>query len=289
MKGIILAGGKGTRLYPITKSTPKPLLPIYDKPMIYYPLDLLLRAGIKDILIIVPPQEEETFAAYFGCGEEIGVNISYKEQKVARGIADAFIIGEEFIGNDDVCLLLGDNIFYGRKIYESLKDISVKKDSALCFGLNVADPRPFGVLEFDENGKAVGIEEKPKEPKSNYIIPGMYFYSANVVEIAKNIKPSERGELEITAVNNEYLKNKALDVIKLDKDILWYDTGTPESMLLCSQSINLLQKNTNKMIGCVEETAYEMGFISKEQLRALGEKLSKSEYGQYLLKIIENA
>ena len=283
MKGIILSAGKGTRLYPITVSTPKPLLPVYDKPMLYYPLDILLKAGIKDILIIIPPGDENEFRSYFGDGSSLGIKLSYKVQEVARGIADAFILGEEFIGNDDVCLILGDNIFYGYAMEKALKNINLKENGALCFGLYAQNPCPFGVLEFDENGVAVGIEEKPQRPKSNYIIPGIYFYSSNVVDIAKNIKPSQRGELEITSVNNEYLKERKLDVIKLDRDILWYDTGTPENMLLCSQSISLLQRYSNKLIGCVEETAFNMGFISKEQMRELGEKISQSEYGKYLL------
>lgn len=283
MKGIILSAGKGTRLYPITVSTPKPLLPVYDKPMLYYPLDILLKAGIKDILIIIPPGDEDEFRSYFGDGSSLGIKLSYKVQEVARGIADAFILGEEFIGDDDVCLILGDNIFYGYSLQNALENISLKENGALCFGLYAQDPRPFGVLEFDKDGVAVGIEEKPQKPKSNYIIPGIYFYSSNVVDIAKRIEPSLRGELEITSVNNEYLKLRKLDVIKLDRDILWYDTGTPENMLLCSQSISLLQRYSNKLIGCVEETAYDMGFITKEQMRELGEKISQSEYGKYLL------
>ncbi len=283
MKGIILSAGKGTRLYPITVSTPKPLLPIYDKPMLYYPLDILLKAGIRDILIIIPPGDEDEFKSYFGDGSGLGIKLSYKVQEVARGIADAFIIGEDFIGDDDVCLILGDNIFYGYAMEKALKNISLDKNSALCFGLYAQNPRPFGVLEFDENGVAVGIEEKPQNPKSNYIIPGIYFYSSNVVDIAKAIKPSSRGELEITSVNNEYLRERKLNVIKLDRDILWYDTGTPENIMLCSQSISLLQRYSNKLIGCVEETAFNMGFISKSEMKALGEKISQSDYGKYIL------
>ncbi len=285
MKGIILAAGKGTRLYPITVSTPKPLLPVYDKPMIYYPLDTLLMAGIDDILIIVPPGHEENFRAFFGDGSCLGISIKYKVQTVARGIADAFVVGRDFIGGDDVCLILGDNIFYGKAFQKLLSSVSLKKDSAICMGVYSEHPQNFGVIEFDADGKAVSIEEKPQKPKSDYIIPGLYFYSNNVCNIAADIKPSERGELEITSVNNEYLKSGKLDVLKLDNDVMWYDTGSAASILECANDINIMQNTNKQMIGCVEKTAYEKGFITKEQMHALALKIEQSEYGKYLLSL----
>lgn len=285
MKGIILSAGKGTRLYPMTKPVVKPLLPVYDKPLIYYSIDVLMKAGIKDILIIIPPGEEETFGKLFGDGSQFGVNIQFAVQPVARGIADAFIIGEEFIGDDDVCLMLGDNIFYHKGFGHLLQYVADNHTGATVFGYYVEDPRPFGVVEFDEEGQAISIEEKPANPKSNYIIPGLYFYDNDVVEIAKNLKPSARGELEITDVNVEYLNRGALMVAPLEKDFTWLDAGTAHSLLDASSQICHLQDETGKYVACIEETAYRMGFIDKEQLQKLGEELKMTEYGKYILAI----
>lgn len=283
MKGIILSAGKGTRLYPMTKPVCKPLLPVYDKPLIYYSVDVLMKAGIKDILIIIPPGEEDTFRKLFGDGSHLGINISYEVQKVARGIADAFIVGERFIGSDDVCLVLGDNIFYHPEFEDMLCSAAAKNDGATVFGFYVDDPRPFGVVEFDSDGRAVSIEEKPAEPKSNYIIPGLYFYSNSVVEIAKDLKPSARGELEITDVNIEYMKRGSLSVCPLEKDFVWLDAGTADSLLEAGNTICDIQKN-GRAVACLEETALEKGYISKEQYLALGEELKMTEYGKYILR-----
>ena len=287
MKGIVLAGGKGTRLYPITKPCPKPLLPVYDKPMIYYPIATLMKAGIRDILIITPPDTEEPFRQLLGDGSQFGISISYKQQMVQRGIADAFIVGEEFIGDDHVCLVLGDNIFDGPGFSIDLKKAVAKKEGATVFGFYVEDPRPFGVVEIGKDGKAISIEEKPADPKSHYIIPGLYFYDNRVIEIAKNIRPSARGELEITAVNNAYLEMGELSVIKLGPKFCWFDTGNAESMYLASEAIRKLQMEQKRRIGCLEEIAYRRGFIDAEQLMVAGEALKMTEYGKYLMRIAE--
>ena len=287
MKGIVLAGGKGTRLYPITKPCPKPLLPVYDKPMIYYPIATLMKAGIRDILIITPPDGDDPFRQLLGDGSQFGISISYKQQMVQRGIADAFIVGEEFIGDDSVCLVLSDNIFDGPGFSIDLKKAVANKNGATVFGYYVEDPRPFGVVEIGKDGKAISIEEKPADPKSHYIIPGLYFYDNRVVEIAKNIKPSARGELEITAVNNVYLDMGELSVIKLGPKFCWFDTGTAESMYLASEAIRKLQLEQNRRIGCLEEIAYRRGFIDAEQLMVSGQALKMTEYGKYLMRIAE--
>lgn len=287
MKGIILAAGKGTRLYPITKPICKPLLPVYDKPMIYYPLSVLMRAGIRDILIIVPEANTKTFEDLLGDGSSLGIHIQYKEQLVQRGIADAFIIGEEFIGDDDVCLMLGDNIFYGPLFRRKLRNIVRNFKDAVIFGYYVNDPRPFGVVEFDDNGIALSIEEKPKHPKSNYIVPGLYFYDNSVVEIAKHIEPSERGELEITAVNNEYLKRGTLHVETLGSEYTWFDTGTADSLYIAAGTIRSAQRS-GKLIGCPESQALRNRWITVDQLRETAQELSKTEYGEYLLGLIED-
>ena len=288
MKGIILAAGKGTRMYPMTLPVCKPLIPVYDKPLIYYPLSVLMQAGIKEILIIVPPDEMYSFIKLLGDGSDIGLNISYKIQKVQRGIADAFIIGKTFIGDDDVCLILGDNIFSGDCLADSLRNAAanVKENrGATIFGYYVDDPRPFGVVEFDENGKAISIEEKPAAPKSNYIVPGLYFYDNSVVEIAENVKPSARGELEITSVNNAYLDRGDLSVETLGEDFVWLDAGSAESLIRSAETIMNIQKETGKQVGCIEETAYRMGYIDREQLHKLGDVMKKTTYGQYILNI----
>ena len=282
VKGIILAAGKGTRMYPMTMPVCKPLIPVYDKPLIYYPLAVLLQAGIRDVLIIVPPDEMYSFIKLFGDGSDLGINITYKIQKVQRGIADAFIIGKSFIGDDDVCLILGDNIFYGDDLAECLQKARENKGTTI-FGYYVEDPHPFGVVEFDENGKAVSIEEKPAEPRSNYIVPGLYFYDNSVVEIAENVQPSERGELEITSVNNEYLRRGDLNVVTLGRDFTWLDAGSAESLLRSANTIMDIQKRTGRQVACLEEIAYKMGYIDREQLRAVGESMKKTTYGQYIL------
>ncbi len=286
MKGIILAAGKGTRMYPMTKPVCKPLLPVYDKPLIYYPLSLLIQTGISEVLVIIPPGEEEMFAMLLGDGSSLGMKISYAVQPVARGIADALIIGKKFAGDDKVCLVLGDNILYDQEIEKKLKKAASFEFGAAVFGYYVDDPRPFGVVEFDENGKALSIEEKPQNPKSNYIIPGVYFYDNQVIEIAENIKPSARGELEITDVNLRYLEKDQLNVIPLDcNDSIWMDAGSADSLLVSATTIRNIQRETGRYVGCIEETAYREGWISREQLAALGEKMSKTAYGQYLLSI----
>lgn len=284
MKGIVLAGGKGTRLYPITKCCYKPLLPVYDKPMIYYSLSVLMRAGIRDILIITPPDGEEPFRQLLGDGSQWGISISYKQQMVQRGIADAFIVGEEFIGDDSVCLILGDNIFDGPGFSIDLRRAVRNKEGATVFGYYVEDPRPFGVVEIGRDGKAISIEEKPADPKSHYIIPGLYFYDNRVVEIAKNVKPSARGELEITSVNNAYLEMGELNVIKLGTKFCWYDTGNAESMFQATEEIRRIQQK-GRMVGCPEEIAYQQGFIDSEQLQEIAESMKMTEYGKILNKI----
>lgn len=281
MKGIILAAGKGTRLYPITLPVCKPLLPVYDKPMIYYPLSVLMTAGIRDILVIVPPDDMEPFVDLLGDGSHLGIHITYKEQKVQRGIADAFIIGEEFIGDDSVCLALGDNIFYGPAFRKKLRSAIKNTEGATIFGYYVADPRAFGVVEIDGNGKALSIEEKPQHPKSNYIVPGLYFYDNRVVEIAKKVQPSARGELEITAVNNAYLDAGELNVVTLGKEFTWFDTGNADSLYEAAGSIRAAQRS-GKMICCPEESAYRNHWITCDQLNACAKTMEKTNYGQYL-------
>lgn len=285
MKGIILAGGKGTRLYPMTKTVSKQLLPIYDKPLIYYPLSTLLLAGIRDILIISTPEDTPMYEKLLGNGEQIGVNISYKVQDTPRGLADAFILGEEFIGDDSVCLVLGDNVFYGQNFTRILWDAMENNEGATIFGYPVSDPRAFGVVEFDEDFNVVSIEEKPENPKSKYAVPGLYFYNNDVVEIAKNVKPSARGEIEITAVNNEYLQRGNLKVKLFNRGMAWLDTGSPTGMLQASQFVQSVQSVQGMYISCIEEIAYRRGFITKEQLRAIGEELKMTDYGKYILEI----
>lgn len=285
MKGIILAAGKGSRLYPITFPVCKPLLPVYDKPLIYYPLSVLMKAGIRDVLVIIPPGEQHPFENLLGDGSEFGIHIEYKEQHVQRGIADAFIIGEDFIGEDSVCLILGDNIFFGPSFRLKLRDAVKNVKGAKIFGYYVQDPRPFGVVEFDEEGKALSIEEKPAHPKSNYIVPGLYFYDNKVVEIAKNIKPSARGELEITDVNNEYLKTGELSVIPLGEEYTWFDAGTADSLYQAAGTIKMVQRSGH-MIGCLEEKAINNGWITLEQLKDKADELAKTNYGQYLYGLV---
>ncbi len=282
MKGIILAAGKGTRLYPMTKSVCKPLLPVYDKPLIYYPLSLLLQAGCDEVLVIIPPDEEAAFSGLLGDGSNLGIRICYEVQHVARGIADALIIGADFIKDDRVCLALGDNIFYSPKLADQLKQAAAIEDKAVVFGYWVEDPRAFGVVEFDSEGRAISIEEKPKHPKSNYIVPGLYFYDASVVGIAKNLKPSARGELEISDVNQAYLQRGDLQVIGLDKDTMWMDAGTAESMLEASQMVRKIQDETGRYLGCIEEDAFRSGKIDVNQVMKTGEALNMTLYGQYL-------
>ena len=285
MKGIVLAGGKGTRLYPITRPCPKPLLPVYDKPMIYYPIATLMTAGIRDILIITPPDGAEPFIQLLGDGSALGVHFAYKEQKVQRGIADAFLVGEEFIGDDSVCLVLGDNIFDGPGFEIDLEKAVNHPGGATVFGYYVEDPRPFGVVEIDRYGKAVSIEEKPAHPKSHYIIPGLYFYDNRVVEIAKTVQPSARGELEITSVNSAYLEMGELNVIKLGPRFCWYDTGTAESMFQASEAVRDIQNKHRRMVGCLEAVAYKKGFIDQDQLIVTGDSLKMTEYGRSLLRL----
>ncbi len=288
MKGIILAGGSGTRLYPITKGVSKQMLPIYDKPMIYYPLTTLMLAGIKEILIISTPEDLPGFKRLLGSGADWGIRLEYAEQPSPDGLAQAFIIGDTFIGNDDACLVLGDNIFYGHGLPELLRSArkNVEEDKqATVFGYYVNDPERYGVAEFDENGKVISIEEKPSEPRSNYAVVGLYFYPNSVVQVAKSIKPSARGELEITTVNQEYLKQEALKVELMGRGFAWLDTGTHESLIEAGNFIETLQKRTGLMVSCPEEIAYKRGFISKEQVKKLAEPLSKNAYGQYLLKL----
>ena len=284
MKGIILAGGSGTRLYPVTKAVSKQILPIYDKPMIYYPLSVLMLAGIKEILIISTPRDIVAFEELLGDGSDIGLKIQYAVQEYPRGLADAFIIGEDFIENDNVALVLGDNIFHGYGFTERLMRAS-KREGATIFGYHVNNPNEFGVVEFDENNNVVSIEEKPQKPKSNYAVPGLYFYDNTVIEIAKNVKPSVRGEIEITAVNNEYLKRGKLKVELFGRGMAWLDTGTHRGLLAAANFVEAVQTRQGLYVACVEEIAYKNGFINKAQLLKLAEPLMKTEYGKYLMQI----
>ena len=289
MKGIILAGGSGTRLYPITKGMSKQLLPVYDKPMIYYPLSVLMLAGIKEILIISTPEDLPNFEKLLGSGEDIGIKLSYKVQPSPDGLAQAFIIGERFIGNDDVCLVLGDNIFYGYGFSKTLRNAieNLNQGRSTVFGYYVNDPECYGVAGFDSDGIVTSIEEKPTDPKSNYAVVGLYFYTNEVVRIAKNIRPSHRGELEITSVNQEYLKQKNLKVELLGRGFAWLDTGTQDSLMEASQFIQTIEKRQGLKVACLEEIAFRMKYIDKEQLQKLAEPLKKSIYGQYLLKLVK--
>jgi glucose-1-phosphate thymidylyltransferase len=288
MKGIILAGGSGTRLYPLTKAISKQIMPVYDKPMIYYPLSTLMLAGIRDVLIISTPRDLPTFEELLEDGSRLGMNFSYAVQPEPKGLAEAFIIGASFIGNDSAALVLGDNIFYGQSFSNLLREVkerTEKEAGATIFGYYVRDPRSYGVVEFDKNGKAVSIEEKPQNPKSNYAVPGLYFYDNDVVEIAKNVKPSARGEVEITSVNNEYLKRGTLHVETMGRGFAWLDTGNHEALLEAANYVATIQKRQGLYVSCIEEIAYKRGFITKDQLMKLAEPLMKTEYGKYLVEV----
>lgn len=285
MKGIILAGGSGTRLYPLTKAISKQIMPVYDKPMIYYPLSTLMLADIREILIISTPRDLPVFQELFGNGEQLGLSLSYAVQDAPRGLADAFIVGADFIGNDSVALVLGDNIFYGQSFSRVLRTVAARDKGATIFGYYVRDPREYGVVEFDENGKALSIEEKPEKPRSNYAVPGLYFYDNDVVEIARNVKPSARGEIEITAVNNEYLRRGTLRVETLGRGFAWLDTGSHDSLLDAADFVSAFQKRQGLYISCIEEIAFKRGFISREQLLKLAEPLMKTDYGKYMVEV----
>ncbi len=285
MKGIILAGGKGSRLYPMTKAMSKPLIPIYDKPMVYYPLSVLLTAGIRDIILITAPADVESYQRLLGDGSQYGVHMSYGIQYVARGIADAFLIAEDFLAGDRCCLVLGDNMFHGEQLSYLLWDAAQQESGATIFGYPVRNPRAYGVVEFDENNRVLSIEEKPEHPRSNYAVPGLYFYDGKAVELAKTLKPSARGELEITALNEEYLKRGELRVGLMTRGMAWLDTGTPEGMLNAAQYVEAVQSRQGLYIACPEEIAWSKGFITTEQLYAIGNDLKMTEYGQYLLSL----
>lgn len=290
MKGIILAGGSGTRLYPLTKVTSKQLLPIYDKPMIYYPMSILMLAGIKDILIISTPEDTPKFETLFGDGSTLGLNLSYKVQPSPDGLAQAFLLGEEFIGDDNCAMILGDNIFYGNGIKNSLNKAveNANKGISTVFGYYVEDPERFGVVEFDKDGRAISLEEKPKNPKSNYAVTGLYFYDKRVVELAKKVKPSKRGELEITDLNKLYLEDNSLDVVTFGRGLTWLDTGTHESLAEATAFVKMIEEHQGLKISCLEEIAYNNKWITKEQLIEIGNSMSKNEYGQFLLKVANN-
>lgn len=288
MKGIILAGGYGSRLYPITKSVSKQLLPIYDKPLIYYPLSTLMLADIKEVLIISTPQATPQFKSLLGNGKSLGMSIEYMIQETPRGLADAFILGENFIGEDSVCLILGDNVFYGSDLTFELNRAKKILDGAVIFGYPVTNAREFGVVEFDENEIVISIEEKPKTPKSNYAVPGLYFYDNSVVDVAKNVSPSARGEIEITDINLHYLNNKKLKVVKLKRGMAWLDTGNPEAMLKASEFVEAIQSRQGFYVSCIEEIAWRRGFIDKKQLNLLGSQLKHSDYGKYILSLVHS-
>ena len=285
MKGIILAGGSGTRLYPLTKAISKQIMPVYDKPMIYYPLSTLMLAGIREVLIISTPRDLPVFRDLFGSGEQLGMKFAYAVQETPRGLADAFIIGAEFIGTDSVALVLGDNIFYGQSFSRVLREVAARESGATIFGYYVRDPREYGVVEFDESGKALSIEEKPENPKSNYAVPGLYFYDNDVVEIAANVKPSARGEIEITSINNEYLRRGTLHVETLGRGFAWLDTGSHDSLLEAADFVSAFQKRQGLYISCIEEIAFKAGFIDSEQLLRLADPLMKTDYGKYLVEV----
>ncbi len=285
MKGIILAGGSGTRLYPLTRAMSKQMMPVYDKPMIYYPLSTLMLAGIREVLIISTPRDLPVFEELFGNGEQLGMHFEYAVQDKPRGLADAFIIGADFIGSDSVALVLGDNIFYGQSFSKLLREVAERKSGATIFGYYVRDPRAYGVVEFDKDGKAISIEEKPENPKSNYAVPGLYFYDNQVVDIAANVKPSARGEIEITSINNEYLRRGELRVETMGRGFAWLDTGNHDSLLDASDFVCAFQKRQGLYISCIEEIAYKRGFIDKEQLLKLAEPLMKTDYGKYLVEV----
>lgn len=287
MKGIILAGGSGTRLYPLTKAISKQIMPVYDKPMIYYPLSTLMLAGIRQILIISTPRDLPVFKELLKDGSELGMEFEYAVQEYPRGLADAFIIGAKFIGNDSAALVLGDNIFYGQSFSKVLRNVASREDGATIFGYYVRDPREYGVVEFDENGMAISIEEKPEKPKSNYAVPGLYFYDNDVVDIAANVKPSARGEIEITSINNEYLQRGKLHVETLGRGFAWLDTGSHDSLLDAANFVSTFQKRQGLYISCIEEIAFKRGFIDKAQLLKLAEPLMKTEYGKYLVEVSE--
>lgn len=289
MKGIILAGGRGTRLHPMTIAVSKQLLPVYDKPMVYYPLSMLLLAGIKEILIISTPEDTPLYKRLLGDGSKLGISFSYKVQDTPRGLADAFILGADFIGDDSVCLILGDNIFYGYNMSGVLQDAVNSLDGATVFGYPVKNPKEFGVVEFDENNNVISIEEKPAKPKSNYVVPGLYFYDNQVVEIAKNVKPSARGEIEITSVNNAYLEMGRLKVSLLGRGTAWLDTGTPEGMLKAAEYVEAVQSRQGYYVSCIEEIAWRRDFISAEQLMELGKELQTTDYGKYIISLAEEA